>query len=142
MTAVSSKPITDSQISFIQLLKSERHVPTVVMESLRSLWSDGLNQDVADGFIKLLKSFAPRDEVIEAHMALVGYHRLSGRYFRVYRSESDFMYVKEIVFDGRGGVTVEHVSPLVFTALSVDTLMKQHLAFRFDRKLRAAKVIV
>lgn len=143
MKAAAKKSATQAQVSFIQLLKSEREVSEPMLDAMRQLWSAGeFDNVVADSFIKILTTLPERQNVVESHKALVGYHRLGGRYFKAYRSGVGFMYAKEIVFNGQGDSTVQNVSPLVFKALSTDSLMPQHLAIRLDRKLKTAQQVV
>ena len=143
MQDAAKKAATDSQVSFIQLLKSEREVPEALLKTMRQMWRNGLFDDVlADSFIKIISKLPERKKVVAHHVALVGYHRLKGRYFKVYRSNAGFMYAKEIVFDGNGGVEITNMSSQLFKVISVETLLPQHLAVRLDRKLRAQKKVV
>lgn len=139
---LQSKPATKAQINFIQLLKSEHQVPETFINAMNDLWKSGqFNTDVADGLIKTLKSFPENAETVNAHISLVGYHHLNGRYFKAYRSDSGYMYAKEIVFDKSGNTSMNHVSQMVFKYLSTETLMPQNYALRLDRKLKKQRLV-
>ena len=133
---------TEAQINFIQLLKSEREVPAEVLSLMRTLWiARQFDTDTANSFIKILKNFPERFDTVNAHSALIGYHKVRNRYFKVYRSESGYMYAKEVIFDSEGAAKMKHVSPMVFQSLSADTMIAQAVALRLDRKLKADRAI-
>ena len=88
-STMMNQPATEAQIRFIQLLNSERIVSEGFLNSMRELWvNKQFTVGAADTIIKIMQGFPINEQKVAEHSALVGYHKIENRYFKVYRSNT------------------------------------------------------
>lgn len=136
-----NQPATEAQIRFIQLLNSERIVSEDFLNSIRELWiNKQFTVGAADNIIKIMQVFPINEQKVAEHSALVGYHRIENRYFKVYRSNTGYMYVKEIIVNN-GEITLTPVSPMIFRTLNKGTMVTGAKAVKIETTLKAKALI-
>lgn len=127
---------TQHQIDFINVLKSERFVPSALIQTMRTMWNNRLFTDkVADGFIQAMSQFDANQEIVTSHNQLIGYHSLNNNVYRVYRSKTGSLYVKKLVVNDKGVAKMEYVSFNTIRKLNQSTMMILEAAYRVEKMI-------
>lgn len=127
---------TQQQIDFINVLQSERFIPSALIQTMRTMWNNGLFTDkAADGFIQALSQFDANHEIVASHNQLVGYHSVNNNVYRVYRSKTGSMYVKKLVVNNNGVAKMEYVSFDTIRKLNQSTMMLNEAAYRIEKMI-------
>lgn len=128
--------ITEQQVNFINLLKTERKVSVALIETMRTMWNNGLlTTEAANGFIQALLQFEQIDSIVAARNAIVGYHKLNNLVYRVYRSKTGSMYVKQLTVSDKGNFKMEHVDFKMIRNFSRNTLMNSTAVRNFENHM-------
>lgn len=135
--------VTETQISFIKTLQSERQVPKDLVESMRNVWRSGsFTEETANNYIQLLKTFPVIEENIERNLNLVGYHKINDAIIRVYRSKNDCMYMKQLILDEKGKYKFAVVSSKNSVFLNNSTKMSEEEAKNLEKNIKIHNVNV
>jgi len=133
--------VTKQQIDFINILQSERYVPLALIETMRTMWNNGLfTTEAADGYIQGMLQFPQNNAIVTARNQIVGYHKLNNQVYRVYRSKTGSMYVKQLTVSEKGKATMTYVNFDTIRKLNVNTLMTPEASAHIDRLINT-KVI-
>lgn len=132
-----SKPATQQQFNFINVLLLERYVPEKLVASMRELWKMGaLTETVADGFIQAMLQFKVNEEAVKLHNRLVGYHRFDDTVYRVYRSQNGNMYIKRLTFDEKGKAKMVYADSKLAMNLNHKTRMNDAAVLRIENLMK------
>lgn len=135
--------VTETQISFIKTLQSERQVPKDLVESMRNVWRSGsFTEETANNYIQLLKTFPVIEENIERNLNLVGYHKINDAIIRVYRSKNDCMYMKQLILDEKGKYKFAVVSSKNSVFLNNSTKMSEEEVKNLEKNIKIHNVNV
>lgn len=135
--------VTETQISFIKTLQSERQVPKDLVESMRNLWRSGsFTEETANNYIQLLKTFPVIEENIERNLNLVGYHKINDAIIRVYRSKNECMYMKQLILDEKGKYKFAVVSSKNSVFLNNSTKLSEEEAKNLEKNIKIHNVNV
>lgn len=132
-----SKPVSEQQINFINLLQAERAVPQKLVLAMREMWNAGVFSDVvADGYIQAMLRFEVNEEAVRRHSRIVGYHRFRDTVYRVYRSQNGHMYVKRLTFDANGKAKMVYANITVIKHLNEQTRMSEQAISRIESTIK------
>lgn len=132
-----NEPANQNQYDFIKTLKRERVVPKEFNDEMNKLWKEQkFTHAKAFEFIRTLRTFPEKPNVVKQHESLVGYHNVQGRLIRVYRSKTGYMYVREFQFsDDSKEARSRQLKIETLKELNFNTPLSQKEAIEIDRRL-------
>lgn len=132
-----NEPANQNQFDFIKTLKRERIVPEEFNAEMERHWREGtFTHAKAFEFIRTMRTFVERKDIVSHHESLVGYHNINGRLIKVNRSKSGYMYVQELQFsqDGKEARS-RQVKIETLNEINEKTPLSQKEAIDVDRRL-------